>query len=137
MILVDSNILIDLLEEGSRWFDWSRRAVGASQGEGSLIVNAVIRAETAGRFADADEQSAFLDDLSIATVDIDAAAAFRAGRAFREYRRRGGAREAILADFLVGGHASALGAALLTRDRQRFAGYFPEVNIISPESDHD
>ncbi len=60
--------------------------------------------------------------------------AIRAGQAHRLYRDRGGTRDAILADFLIGAHAAVRRAPLITRDRQRFASYFPELTIIAPET---
>ncbi|MDQ2878474.1 MAG: type II toxin-antitoxin system VapC family toxin, partial [Pseudomonadota bacterium] len=76
-----------------------------------------------------------LADAEIELVDMTFAVALRAGVAFREYRRRGGPRQTILPDFLIGAHAEILGATLMTRDR-RLAGYFPALSIITPEADH-
>ncbi|NBU28536.1 MAG: DNA-binding protein, partial [Caulobacteraceae bacterium] len=49
-----------------------------------------------------------------------------------QYRRRGGARESILADFLIGAHAAVAGYALLTRDPRRVRAAFPGVELITP-----
>jgi predicted nucleic acid-binding protein len=135
LILVDTNVLLDLVE-GGQWADWSRTALSDAQATGRPFVNQIVRAEAAGHFTSLQEQSEYLADIAIDTVSLDNAGAFRAGQAFRAYRNRGGARTQILADFLIGGHAAALGAALLTRDRQRFATYFPELTLITPETDH-
>lgn len=134
MILIDTNVLLDLFaaEADSAW---ARRMLARFRDE-QLAVNAVIRAEFAPRFADLREQDRYLSGAAIRTVPLDMGAAFRAGIAFREYRRRGGKRDAILADFLIGGHAAALGAALMTRDRGRFSSYFPDLNLITPETEH-
>lgn len=59
-------------------------------------------------------------------------AAFVAGLAFVEYRRRGGVRTTPLPDFYIGAHAAVSGFSLLTRDARRYAGYFPKVQLISP-----
>lgn len=137
MILVDSNVLIDFLDEDGPWVEWSRLAVAKAQSRDDLIVNHVVLAETAGRFTSADEQASFMSDLQIGIHAIDGEGAFRAGQAFRAYRRQGGSRTGILADFLIGGHAAAAGASLLTRDRQRFASYFPELTLITPDAGHE
>jgi predicted nucleic acid-binding protein len=60
-------------------------------------------------------------------------AGFVAGRAFVEYRRRGGVRTSPLPDFYIGAHAAVSGLCLLTRDARRYAGYFPKVRLISPD----
>jgi hypothetical protein len=37
-----------------------------------------------------------------------------------------------LPDFYIGAHAAVEGMALLTRDRVRYASYFPSVKLIAP-----
>ncbi|MGA8715308.1 MAG: type II toxin-antitoxin system VapC family toxin, partial [Roseiarcus sp.] len=66
-------------------------------------------------------------------LDLPYEAGFVAGRAFVEYRRRGGARTSPLPDFYIGAHAAVAGLALLTRDARRYAGYFPKVQLIAPD----
>jgi predicted nucleic acid-binding protein len=58
---------------------------------------------------------------------------FVAGRAFVEYRRRGGMRTSPLPDFTIGAHAAVAGLTLLTRDARRYAGYIPKVELIAPD----
>ncbi|HEX9638741.1 MAG TPA: DNA-binding protein, partial [Acidobacteriota bacterium] len=55
-----------------------------------------------------------------------------AGKAYRQYRERGGARAGVLADFFIGAHAAVRGIAVLTRDTSRIRAYFPTVALISP-----
>ena len=64
--------------------------------------------------------------------ELPRAALFLAGKAFADYRRRGGSRGSILPDFLIGAHAAVTGASLLTRDTARYRAYFPTVELISP-----
>ena len=59
-------------------------------------------------------------------------AAFLAGKAFLQYRRRGGARTSPLPDFFIGAHAAVSGYRLLTRDPRRYRAYFPTVELIAP-----
>jgi predicted nucleic acid-binding protein len=132
MIFVDSNVLIDLSDRIGSWSSWSR-IVLRSYGD-RLATNTVVFAEIGARFSNIGSVGIFLDSLGIALLPLDERAAFRAGQAHAAYRRAGGPREAILADFLIAGHASVLDAALVTRDRQRFASYFPELTLITPET---
>jgi len=133
LILVDTNVLLDLFSADAD-AGWSRIGLLARRGE-QLIVNAVIRAEIAPKFIDVQEQNDFLGDWNLVTIPIDDVAAFRAGQAHRAYRRAGGERSAILADFLIGAHAATLGGSLMTRDRGRFTSYFPELTLITPETE--
>lgn len=59
-------------------------------------------------------------------------ALFRAGKAFREYRRRGGTKSGVLPDFFIGAHAEVAGLCLLTRDAGRYRSHFPDVDLIAP-----
>ncbi|PKP90868.1 MAG: DNA-binding protein [Alphaproteobacteria bacterium HGW-Alphaproteobacteria-16] len=134
MIFVDTNVLLDVLESASTpEAEWSRRELARVAGEETLAANLIVAAELAGQVRDADALEKTLTDAEIALVDIDVPVAFRAGRAFREYRRRGGARSTILPDFLIAAHAEQLGATLLTRDRG-LRSYFPDLTFITPET---
>lgn len=127
-MIIDSNILIDLFESSSGSAAlYSRLAVRYG-----AIVNPVIFAEISPRFTSAGQVEEALAALNIALEDIDMRCAYRAGVAFRDYRRKGGPRESILPDFLIGAHAATAGHAILTRDRRRFESYFPEVELIDP-----
>ena len=133
MIFLDTNVLLDVLEAADTpEADWSRRSLAAAA-ERQLITNMIVAAELAGMEADPGSLQQSLSEAEIELVDLDFASAHRAGIAHREYRRRGGARTTIVADFLIGAHASVLGAALLTRDRG-FRSYFPELSMITPET---
>ncbi len=61
-------------------------------------------------------------------------APFLAGKAYVRYRRSGGTRTSTLPDFTIGAHAAVAGIALLTRDRARFASYFPTVDLVAPRA---
>lgn len=133
MILLDSNIVIDLLEGDGAWSGWSRGMLARHPDE-ELAVSVIVAAGTTGQFAYPKEQASYFTDLRARVMPLSAPAAWYAGQAFAAYRRAGGPRSAILADFLIGGHAVSLGATLMTRDRQRFAGYFPDLSLLTPET---
>jgi predicted nucleic acid-binding protein len=63
-----------------------------------------------------------------------AAAAVKAGAAFRSYRESGGSRERVVADFLIGAHALVQAERLLTRDRGFHRTYFKDVPILAPSA---
>ena len=61
------------------------------------------------------------------------AALFLAGKAFVQYRRGGGARTNVLADFFIGAHAAVSGLPVLTRDTRRYQTYFPSIKLVTPK----
>ncbi len=131
--LVDSNVLIDVLAASPVWAERSERAIRALGAAGPLVINEVIYAEVSVRYADTDE----LDlDFPVGYFQRERTpwpAAFLAGKAFLNYRRRGGSRLSPLPDFFIGAHAAVAGLRLLTRDPSRYRTYFPTVELISPQ----
>lgn len=132
MILVDSNVLLDVFDKDAVWLDWSLTHLRNSALRDELAINAVVYAEISSRFAAPAELDELLGEMKIGVLEIPRAAAFLAGKAFVYYRRRGGARANILPDFFIGAHALALGCSLLTRDTRRYAVYFPTLALIAP-----
>lgn len=130
-VLVDSNVLIDLIDPEAEWHGWSSDHVSRliDAGEG-LVINPVIYAEVSIPFDDADDVEALLAPWTREALPFPAA--FLAGKAFRSYRRAGGAKTSPLPDFFIGAHAMAAGHRLLTRDAARYRTYFPEVDLIAP-----
>jgi len=59
-------------------------------------------------------------------------ALFLSGKAFVNYRRKKGIKVNVLPDFYIGAHAAVNGYKLMTRDKGRFATYFPTVELIIP-----
>jgi hypothetical protein len=133
LTFVDTNVLIDVASDNPEWAEWSRSALGAAHARGPLLINVVVYAEFAVTFARASECDAELAPFDLTLADIPREAAFRAAQAFREYRRAGGGRTAVLPDFFIGAHASVLSAPLLTRDARRYRAYFPELSVLAPE----
>lgn len=134
MILLDTNIVIDLLStQSTADMEWSRRAYARALTVDTIACTHVVLAEVAAGAARPKDLPFDFKALQIEILGLSDEAAIAAGRAFAAYRQRGGHREAILADFLVGGHAHALAAPLMTRDR-RLGSYFPDLTLITPES---
>jgi len=130
--VVDSSVLLDVFTEDARWLDWSQSQLVAAAQRGPLILNVVILAEVAPRFSRIEDLRRSLPSMA-RTEEIPIAAAFLAGHAHAAYRRAGGAREAVLPDFLIGGHAAVTERPLLTRDPRRVATYIPGATLISPD----
>jgi hypothetical protein len=132
MILVDSDVIIDVLSEDATWRSWSEAALADAADHDEVAVNPIIYAEISSGFATMAALDAALGVGEFRRLPLPYAAGFVAGRAFAEYRRRGGIRTSPLPDFYIGAHAAVAGLRLLTRDAKRYADYFPGVKLIVP-----
>ncbi len=132
MILVDSSVLIDLIERSPEWCAWSAEQLYAAMQRDRVGINAIILAEVSRSFDGFEAQNAFLQTTGIVYLHIPAAAAYAASAAHRTYRAAGGSRAATLPDFFIGAHAQVEGYTLMTRDAKRMLTYFPHVPVLSP-----
>ena len=132
MILVDSNVIVDVLTKDLVWQAWSEAALRDVADRDDLAINPIIYAEIASGFVTMGELDRHIGPDRFRRLSLPYEAGYVAGRAFLEYRRRGGVRTSPLPDFYIGAHAAVSGLSLLTRDARRYAGYFPKVRLISP-----
>jgi len=133
MILVDSNVIIDVLTQDASWRAWSEAALGEAANRDEVAINPIIYAEIASGFTTMRELDRHLGADAFRRLPLPYEAGFVAGRAFVEYRRRGGIRTSPPPDFYIGAHAAVSGLSLLTRDARRYASYFPTLRLISPQ----
>jgi hypothetical protein len=129
---VDTNVLLDALTGDPRYGDAALDHLEVAAQRGTLVACEVVLAELAAQFPDAPSVRAVLGQLGVAMVPMGEPAALAAGFAWGEYRRRGGPRTQLVADFLVGAHAKHHADALLSRDRGFIRSYFPEFRLIDP-----
>ncbi len=132
MILVDTNVILDVVEDDPRWAEWSQRQLDAAALNDTLAINQVIYAELSMAYADIGQLERMLAQAGFAVEPIPREALFLAGKAFLRYRHGGGARTGVLPDFFIGAHAAIAGVPLLTRDVARYKTYFPKLALISP-----
>ena len=134
MLLVDTNVLMDVLENDPEWADWSIGQMRTHAKVHELAINDIIYAELSLAFERIEELDAAVESLALRVLDIPRPALFLAGKAFLRYRRNGGTKANVLPDFLIGAHAAVEGVGILTRDVRRYASYFPSVSVISPSA---
>mgnify|MGYP003495201419 FL=1 len=132
MILVDTNVLLDVAESDPAWADWSQRQLEHLALTDTLTINPVIYTEFSIGYARIEEVEAVLAAVALPIAPMPREALFLAGKAFLQYRQRGGSRSGVLPDFLIGAHASVEGWRLLTRDVERYRSYFPGLQLIAP-----
>ena len=132
MLLVDTNVLVDVLEDDPQWADWSIGQLRAQSKIHRLAINPIIYSELSLTFSTVEGLDATIDDLGLVLIDMPRPALFLAGKAFVRYRRQGGTKTDVLGDFFIGAHAAVSRLPLLTRDTRRYASYFPSVALIKP-----
>ena len=133
MILVDTNVILDILQNDPMWGDWSQQQLEAKSLTTTLCINAVIYAELSIAFKQIEELEAVLAQGEFRLESIPREALFLAGKAFAKYRKQKGGKTSVLPDFFIGAHAAVARLPLLTRDRGRYASYFPTVELIMPQ----
>lgn len=134
MLLVDTNVLLDVFENDPAWADWSESQLRAQSQVHELAIDPVIYAEVSLAFESVRATDDALDGLGLSFREVPRAALFLAGRAFVQYRRDGGAKGGGLSDFVIGAHAAVRGCGILTRDARRYRNHFPRVPLIEPGS---
>ena len=131
-MLVDTNVLVDVLEDDPEWADWSIGQLRTQSRVHRLVINPVIYTELSLTFSTVEALDEVLAGMQLPVVEMPRSALFLAGKAFAQYRRRGGTKGNVLADFFIGAHAAVAGWPILTRDGRRYQSYFPTVNLVMP-----
>lgn len=134
MLLVDTNVLIDVLENDPEWAEWSLRQLRQRAQLTPLAINPIIYAELSVAFSSIEALNEAVDTMQLRHLELPRPALFLAGKAFTRYRQQGGAKSNVVADFFIGAHAAVAGLPLLTRDTRRYRAYFPTVELIAPEA---
>lgn len=154
---VDTNALLAILYDDEHT-ETSEAELRSAYREGRVVITPVVYAELAadGHFDTASDLDQFLADFSVQLVEPSREALFQAGERFQQYtvRRPDGIqcpacgakqtvhcpecnenlapRQHIAADFVIGGHATADGDALVSFDDAFYGTYFPELTV-APE----
>ncbi|MSP96097.1 MAG: type II toxin-antitoxin system VapC family toxin [Betaproteobacteria bacterium] len=133
MLLVDTNVILDVVENDARWGDWSQQQLEAASRRYTLLINPVVYAELSMAYRRIEELEVMLARGGFRVDPVPREALFLAGKAFLQYSRRSGAKTGVLPDFFIGAHAAVAGIPLLTRDAGRYRTYFPKIQLINPE----
>jgi predicted nucleic acid-binding protein len=132
VVLVDTNVLLDVLEDDARWAGWSQGQLDAAGATDTLAISPIIYSELSMAFSRIEELEAVLADAALTVEQIPREALFLAGKVFLRYRRSRGTKRSVLPDFYIGAHAAVMQWPILTRDVSRYQTYYPTVPLITP-----
>lgn len=152
---VDTNIILDVLIPDEPHGPSSRTLLERHLTQGKLIICDIVCAELAASFSSGKELDSFLADTGMEIVRSSQRALFLAGSRWSAYARKrpknrvtcaecghafdlacpqcravAGKRLHVLADFLIGAHASVHADCLLSRDPGIYKTYFKDVKVI-------
>ena len=119
MILVDTNVLLDVLEDDPVWASWSMHQLQTQSIIHELVINPIIYAELSTTFESVDALDGVIQTMGLKYQELPRPALFLASMAFVQYRRSRGTKHNVLPDFFIGAHAAVHGWAILTRDSRR------------------
>lgn len=131
MVAIDSSVLLELLT-GEGDADTAELALREALSRGPVVVCDVVIAEVCSSLHDGDRAMQAFEEMGIAYSTVEEKSAVRAGEMQRRYRSRGGGRQRVGADFIVGAHALLQCNGLITRDAGFFRDYFKGLKVIVP-----
>jgi predicted nucleic acid-binding protein len=127
-------VLVDILSPDPRFGPASREAIRTARTEGVVMACEVVWAEVTSLFRSAEAADEALGRLDVRFAALDPEVAAGAGQVWSAYRRSGGRKERVVADFLIGAHAWMRADRFLTRDRGFYRAYFKRLRIVDPSS---
>ena len=130
-VLVDSNVILDVVTEDVKWYDWSAAQLERLAERHLLIINPIVYSEVSIGFERIEDLDRAMPADFFRREPLPWEAGFLAGKCFLKYRKSGGARRSPPPDFYIGAHAAISGLSLLTRDAGRYQTYFPKLTLIA------
>lgn len=130
MILVDTNVILDVLLNDQKWGERSFNFLLAHLQTSELAINPIVYGELAAGYDTIETLERAITLFKKLPLPYEAA--FLAEKAFIKYKRKGGIKTRPLADFFIGAHALVLRSPLITRDSTKYKTYFPTLKLISP-----
>ena len=134
MIAVDSSVLLDVLGGDPRFVRASEASLREALAVGDVVLCDAVVAEVQTMLDTRETAMDALAELGLRYLATSEAAAVRAGHMQRRFRDRGGRRERVVADFLIGSHALMQCRGLITRDAGFYRDYFKGLKVIVPKS---
>ena len=134
MIALDSSVLFDILIGDPVYAEASEQCIGDALAREDVVVCDAVVAEVQAMLDTSISLMDTLTSLGIRYLPTQEAAAMRAGHMNKRFRARGGKRERVVADFLIGAHALLQCDGLVTRDEGFFRDYYKGLKVVVPQT---
>ena len=128
---VDSSIILDVLLDDPNYAEISMHLLQEYLVKGAVIISPVAFAECAAALKSPSDFQGVAREMGLIYKPFTQEACSLAAKSWRQYRTKGGTKQRILADFLIGAHAQTLAGTLLTRDRGFYKEYFRDLHVIT------
>jgi predicted nucleic acid-binding protein len=129
---VDTSVLLDIFLPDPTFGPRSKATVRSCITEGSLVACEIVWVEVVSFFLSSEVAQDAMNRLGVEFSSTELETALAASSAWKKYRDRGGRRDRVVADFLIGAHASLQANRLLTRDRGFYRTYFSSLQVLDP-----
>jgi predicted nucleic acid-binding protein len=133
---VDSSIILDVLLDDPGYVENSLSMLEEYLRKGAVIISPVAFSECAAALASPGDFKIVSQEMGLIYKPFTQEACALAAGLWRQYRVKGGSRQRILADFMIGAHAQTHADILLTRDRGFFRKYFQDIQVVTSGAGH-
>ena len=134
--LLDTNIVIALLDHEHRFHAWAVEQFEALKADGPTIVSDIVYCEVSVAMESREQMDEAIASLGLDRIPCGDEALFLAGKAFKKYKDDNeGPKLGVLPDFIIGALADAEGIRLWTTNSKDYVGYFPDIDLILPPKD--
>lgn len=127
---IDTNVLSDVFRRDPKYYEESAAALRLALNQGAVVACEVVWAEISAAFASTSEAEGAMNQIRIDYDALDLPSCLGCAEAWRQYRRSGGSRSRVIADFMIASHAIHRADRLLTRDRGFYRTYFPDLVLM-------
>jgi len=126
---VDSSVLLAIVKGEASAEAWMNRLISARE-NGGLLACEAMWAETRQIYSSREAHAKAMEAFGLQFSPLLPATAALAGEIHQAYRRAGGQRERILADFLIGAHALIQADQLATADDGYLRPHFRQLKVL-------
>lgn len=131
--ILDTCIVIALTKGSDPFHLWAVETLkDAKRNSPPAAICDISFAEASVAYQSAEDLSAVLDGLGIDRLPTSDGALYVAGQTFKAYRKRGGLKDGVLPDFIIGAVAQIEGISLVTANSKDFTKNFNGLMLIEP-----